>query len=347
MKAVVLREGRLEVDVIDDPTPGPGQVLVRTLACGICGSDLHTVEHGEEMAELSRETAEAAAASGLPTPEALDLSRGLVMGHEFCAEVLELGEGVEAPSVGDRVVSMPVVLDSRGIHPLGYSNEYPGGFGEMMVLSAGLCLRVPDTLDADTAALCEPMAVAVHAVNRAELSPSASVIVVGCGPIGLGVIAAARASGCRRIAATDLSQRRLELAAAFGADEVFDASSRELKEVFATLPPGDVTVFEAVGVPGMIDRIIRAARPGTRVVVVGVCMQEDSFRPLAAVTREVEIRFAFAYRPDEFASTLQRLAEGILDPRPMITATVALDAVPGAFEQLRNPERHAKILVTP
>src|SRR5437868_6983792 len=124
MQAAVMRGGQLVIDDIDDPRPLAGQVVGRTLACGICGSDLHALQHADQMVEMS-------AIGGSPMPgiqgEVMDLSRDVVMGHEYCLEVVEVGENVGNCSVGDIVVSVPITLDPDGLHPVGYSNLYPGG----------------------------------------------------------------------------------------------------------------------------------------------------------------------------------------------------------------------------
>lgn len=347
MRAVVMRNGQLEVDDVDTPTPGPGQVLVRTLACGICGSDLHALRHGEELVEMTAESG-MGTAGGLVDVEVMSLDRDVVMGHEFCAEVVELGENVGNCTVGDRVVSVPMTLDLAGAHPIGYSNEYPGGYGELMVLSDFLALRVPNGLDADRAALTEPMAVGHHAVNRSWARAGDAAVVLGCGPVGLAVIAALRSRDVEPIVAADLSPARRDLAAVLGAHEVVDPADEPAVEAWRRLDGRKrLVIFEAVGVPGMLDEAMRQAPAQSQILVVGVCMQPDSVRPFRAVVKELALQFVFGYDPAEFGETLRRIAEGELDVGPLITGRVDLDGVPGAFADLADPDRHAKILVTP
>jgi threonine dehydrogenase-like Zn-dependent dehydrogenase len=111
-------------------------------------------------------------------------------------------------------------------------------------------------------------------------------------------------------------------------------------------PRGPV-IFECVGVPGVIEEIVTHAPFLSRVVVVGVCMEPDTFRPTMASNKEIELRFSFCYDPAEFRETLHMIARGTVDPRPLITATVGLDGVAAAFDQLRDPEQHAKIIIDP
>src|SRR2546426_6116185 len=177
MRAAVMRNAQLVVDTVPEPVPGSGEVLVRTLACGICGSDLHALRHAPKMVDAARE-------SGLPFT--LDPARDVVMGHEFCAEVLDFGPDTQrALEPGTRVVSMPLAAGASGVQTIGYSNDYPGGYGELMVLSEFLALEVPNGLATEHAALTEPMAVGVHAGAKARFEPGGAPRVGGCGPVGL------------------------------------------------------------------------------------------------------------------------------------------------------------------
>lgn len=347
MRAAVMRGGRLTVDDLPDPRPGAGQVLVRTLACGICGSDLHALAHGHQMVEQMHEAASLAAESGLNT-EIMDLGADVVMGHEFSAEVVELGENVGNCAVGDTVVSMPVVFDPAGIHPLGFANAYPGGYGELMVLNDALCLKVPNGLSPRLAAMTEPMAVGGHAVNRSGIAAGDAAVVLGCGPVGLAVIAALRLHGVETIVGADFSPTRRSLATAMGTSEVVDPSDEPAVDAWRRVDgTSPLVIFEAVGVPGMLDAAIRAAPRNARILVVGVCMSTDTIQPMQAVVRELDIRFALAYDPMEFTETLRLVAEGELDVAPMITGSVGIDGVPGAFDELVDPDAHAKVLIEP
>jgi threonine dehydrogenase-like Zn-dependent dehydrogenase len=345
MRAAIMRGGTLVVDDVPDPSPGPGQILVRTVACGICGSDLHTLQHGDEFVEMSASAKD----PGNPIDvHVMDLTKDVVMGHEYCAEVLELGENTGNSKVGDLVVSMPVTFDLSGVHPIGYSNSYPGGYGELMVLSDLLALGVPNGLSARHAALTEPMAVGRHAVEISRAKPGGSAIVLGCGPVGLAVIAALRQKGVEPIVATDFSPKRRELAGVMGAHEVIDPRQEPAVDAWRRVAgTKDVVIYEAVGVPGMLDDAIRRAPGNAQILVVGVCMETDHLQPSFGVIKELNIQFAFGYQPDEFSDTLRAIAEGEIDVEPLITGTVGVDGVPQAFADLADPEAHAKILVEP
>jgi len=166
--------------------------------------------------------------------------------------------------------------------------------------------------------------------------------------VGLAVIAALRLHGVETIVASDFSPARRALAAAMGASDVVDPAAAAPMDAWRRAgATGAPTIFEAVGVPGMLDDAIKMAPRNASVLVVGVCMQADTVQPMRAILRELTVRFAFAYDLAEFGLTLQRIAEGELAVDPLITGTVDLDGVAGAFDALADPEAHAKILVEP
>ncbi|GGC77458.1 zinc-binding dehydrogenase [Chelatococcus reniformis] len=358
MRAAVFRGGELVVDDVAEPVPGKGQVLVKTLACGICGSDLHALHYAPRMVEASRRV------SGRP---GMDLAQDIVFGHEFCAEVIEHGPGTDKRhKVGTRVCSVPVTFTAAGSATVGYSNIAPGGYAERMVLSEGLMIEVPNGLSDEQAALTEPMAVGWHAVERARLTPNDVPLVIGCGPVGLAVIAGLRIKGVHPILAADFSPARRRLAETMGADIVLDPAEHspytrwqdeatpegfDPENPLARLGVGPQrrpgVVFECVGVPGIIQQIFEGAMRNTRVVVVGVNMESDTIEPFFGITKEIDLQFVLGYTPQEFALALHHLAEGKIDGAPLVTGKVGVEGVKQAFQDLANPEAHAKIMVEP
>lgn len=358
MRAAVMRNKQLVVDNLPIPEPGPGEVLVKTLACGICGSDLHALKHAEKLVEISRRS------GGAFT---MDLSRDIVMGHEFCAEIVDYGPDTKRHlPVGTRVCSMPVLIRPNGVQTVGYSNDNPGGYGEYMRLTEGLLLEVPNGLPTEQAALTEPMAVGLHAVEKARLDKDDVPLVIGCGPVGLAVIAALRLKGAGPIVAADFSPRRRQLAATLGADLVINPAEQSpyqsWREVAVWNDPARVpqlppwvsgpplrpaVIFECVGVPGILDQIMAAAPQGARIVVVGVCMEKDAIEPMFGINKELSLQFVLGYTREEFAATLHYLAEGKIPTAPLITGKVGVEGVAQAFVDLSSPEHHAKILVEP
>lgn len=342
-----MRDWQLRVDDLPDPTPGPGQVLTKVLACGICGSDLHMLQHGAEARRLNEEMAEGAPADPMAM-KMFEPDADTVMGHEFCCLVVEVGPGCSNLKVGDVVVSLPVAFDAEGLHALGYSNRYNGGYAELMVLSEMTGIKVPAGVPAELAALTEPLAVGVHAVAKSRIVKGESAIVLGAGPVGLACVAELRMRGIGPIVVADFSAKRRELAAQLGADVVVDPRETPAIEAWRKIDGGSqLVIFEAVGVPGMIQQAMRMAPRGARILVVGACMQEDRIQPMLGIGRELNIQFVLGYEPLEFSGALEAIAEGKTDLSPWLTGTVNVDGVPQAFADLANPETHAKILVVP
>jgi threonine dehydrogenase-like Zn-dependent dehydrogenase len=269
---------------------------------------------------------------------------------------------------------------------IGLSPRAAGAYAERVVVSESMMVPVPNGLSADLAALTEPMAVAWHAVRRGEVAKRDVAIVIGCGPVGLGVICVLKAQGVKTIVASDFSPGRRALAKACGADVVVDPAAdspfaswkdygfigdtrgglslvMETREKLGKLPvpwwhawrlaerlglaPPRPVIFECVGVPGVLQRIIDGAPLTSRVVVAGVCMAPDKIEPAVAINKEVDLRFVFAYTPLEYRDALHAIADGRLNCASLVTGTVGLAGVEGAFAALRDPEKHAKILIDP
>jgi threonine dehydrogenase-like Zn-dependent dehydrogenase len=247
---------------------------------------------------------------------------------------------------------------------LGYSNRLPGGFAERMLLTEAMVLEVPNGLPTDQAALTEPFAVGEHAVAMARLDPNSVCMVVGCGPVGLAVIAALKARGHGPVVATDYSPRRRAAAEKLGAHLVIDPSKespharwdsygvpvqRAAQSMARMMGKsfGRPVVFECVGAPGILQTLIEASPAGAQIVVAGVCMETDKIEPAIAITKEMELTFVFGYTPDEFAHTLRQISEGIIDVSSVVTGKVGLAGVAEAFVTLGDPESHVKILVEP
>jgi len=340
MKAAILRNKAMVVDEIDDLEPGPGQVLVETIACGICGSDLHTVDHGHDLVQASLD-------AGRDTL-LFDPARDLVMGHEMSVRIIGLGAGVDSVNEGDAMAAMPMLLGTDGVHVPGYDNDYPGGYCERMLLSPEALLPIPNGLDPAVAALTEPMAVGLHAVNESAIAPGRQAVVVGAGPVGLAIIAALISAGRRPVIVSDFSPTRRALAEQLGADVIVDPAKQS---VFEALKPTDATdapvIFEAVGVPGMIDELMRTAPDRSQILVAGVCLPPDSFHPIYGIYKHLSLQFVLGWTPEEFAASLHNLAEGKIDGTAFVTGEVDLDGVPQAFRDLANPDDHVKILVRP
>jgi threonine dehydrogenase-like Zn-dependent dehydrogenase len=358
MRAAIFRGGEIVVDEIAEPRPAAGQVLVKTLACGICGSDLHARKHAHRMVELTKH---------FPGRKPMDLARDVVFGHEFCCEVLDHGPGTQRKhKPGTRICSLPALITAAGPQAIGYSNDNIGGYAERMLLSEPLLLEVPNGLSPEHAALTEPLAVGVHAVAKANIRGGEVPLVIGCGPVGLAVIAALRIKGVHPIIAADYSPARRALAEKMGADVVVDPARTQpfaswaehaamSPEEKAARPPMQAflpalkpaLIFECVGVPGLLQQVFEGAPRDARVVVVGVCMETDRSEPMLAILKELNVQYVLAYTLDEFTASLRMLAEGQVDAASLVTGRVGIDGVAQAFSDLANPETHTKIMVEP
>jgi threonine dehydrogenase-like Zn-dependent dehydrogenase len=378
VRAVGCTQGALEVFELAEQPLGRGQVRLRVLRCGICGSDLHARHGCDDWAAL---------AAKLGYDRFMRSEERVVFGHEFSGEIAEYGPGCKRSlPEGAPVVALPLLRGNAGVDAIGLSVHAPGAYAEQVVVHEPLTMAVPNGLGPDVAALTEPMAVALHAVRRSEVKKRGVAIVIGCGPVGLAVILLLKARGVRTVVASDFSPGRRALASACGADVVIDPAhgspydgpagrdhirdwpaATELlvgtREKLGRLPfgwwhawrlaeslgaaPKHPVIFECVGMPGVIESIVQDAPLLSRVVVVGVCVGADQITPAMAINKEIDLRFVLGYTPLEFRDTLMMLAEGEVDPRPMMTGSVGLDGVAAAFEALGDPERHAKILIDP
>ena len=378
MKAVICQNKKLSVEDRAALKPAKGQVLLDVLRCGICGSDLHMRHHCDHMDTLSRRVGYERVATSKDE---------LVFGHEFCGEILDHGKGANRKlKTGTIVCAVPLLRNGKHVDLTGLSPYAPGAYAEQVLVEESLIVPVPNGLSPDRAALTEPMAVALHAVNRSEIKKGEVGIVIGCGPVGLAVICMLKAKGVKTIIASDFSKGRRELAKRCGADVVVNpketspykdwkkygfigtvpqmlelgVSTREklgrlpvpwrhtwrLGEALGLMPKRPV-IFECVGVPGILQTILDGAPLTSRVIVVGVCMQPDTIEPTMGINKEIDLRFVLGYTPLEYRDALHLLADGKVNGDPLITGTVGLAGVDGAFNALGDPETHAKILINP
>jgi threonine dehydrogenase-like Zn-dependent dehydrogenase len=356
MRAAVFSEGRFKVENLPTPVPGAGQILVRPLVCGICGSDLHTRHHAHRLADLLHR----AGFRGFMSPD-----RPVVLGHEFCCEVLDYGTDCNRKIPrGQRVIGLPFMADPAGVVLLGYSNSYNGAFAEQMILQESATFAVPDHVPTDVAALAEPLAVAVHAVNAANADGSCAFVVYGCGPVGLFVIARLRHLGLGPILAVDPDPARRQFAERVGADVVTAPSPERVggwwHERGAPLGVSDASaaraaglagrrpiIFECVGKPGLLKSIAEEAPVGASMIVVGLCMNADSIEPAYLIQKEIAMRFVFAYNAEEFAEAADMLAKNPDRVAPLVTGHETLDRVTQAFDTLEQGGSQAKVLIIP
>lgn len=339
MKAAVFHElGKpLAVEDVPEPTPAPGDLVVRVASCGICGTDLHS----------------ASLPPGLPN--------GTVMGHEFAGEVVDVGrEALGDWKVGDRVCALPFIGCGRCAACLTGDaiqcpevlttglGQVPGGYSEFVRVGSSEALHLPESVSFEDGATVEPLSVGLHAVNAAQLARGQNVLVIGAGPIGLATALWARFFGARVVAVSEKSAGRLALAAEFGATHGIDTEKEDVASVFrAAAGAAPDVIFECVGVPGIIQECIGLAPVRGRIVVVGVCAQPDTIVPVLAVVKELSFQFVVAYLKSDFAFSLDMLASGRVQSSPMVTDRVRFDTFSEAFEALKHPTTQCKVLLDP
>ncbi|MGE0482691.1 MAG: alcohol dehydrogenase catalytic domain-containing protein [Gammaproteobacteria bacterium] len=332
----------LTIEQVPDPEVSTGDLVIAVHRCGICGSDLHMADmHGPDTGMAA-------------------LPAGTVMGHEFAGEVVAVGREAGDFKVGDRVTAMPYIACGRCAACLtgfGYRcanacysalGQEPGGYAEYMRVGAAETLRLPDGVDDALGAFVEPFAVGLHGVNAARLRPGERVLIMGAGPVGLACAAWARHFGARDVIFSDFSAARRALAERIGATATVDPGSESVpgacKRIAGRRP--DV-ILECVGVPGTQQLAMDYAPMGGRIVVLGVCMAPDRIQPVKALTKELQINYAYMYSRQEFELTIDALDRERIDPSPMLTRTVGFADFAAAFEGLKTDKTACKVMLNP
>ena len=345
MRAAVFRAPgeRLAIESVADPRPGVDDLVLKVMACGICGSDLHMSEVCDTAGGMK------------PLPA------GAVMGHEFSGEIVEIGAGVRGRwKVGQRVTALPFIgcgqcaacLSGQG-HRCA-SVQYAGmgglsgGYADYVRVAGHETLALPDGVSWEAGAMVEPLAVGLHAVEAGHLKPGDAVLVIGAGPVGLSVALWCRQFGARHVIVSDLSPDRLALAASCGATDGIDARRENVVERFKRIAGGrpDI-VFDCVGVPGSQQLAMDYAPTNGRIVVAGVCMQPDRIVPVKAITKELTVAYVYMYGRKDFALAIEMLDRGRIDASAMLTGEVGFSDFPAAFDSLRSDKSQCKVLLRP
>lgn len=341
MKAAIIENGQVRVGEMPDPVPGLGQALVRTHSCGLCASEAHFLHAGANIIDLSRRL-------GGPYA-ALDFARPFVPGHEFVGEVLDYGPGSKRTvKPGRKVTSVPI-MRTGGTHAvIGFSHDCPGGFGELMLLDENIMFEVPSDLDDDHAAMIEPLAVGLEHARRGRPDKGDAALVLGCGAIGLGVIAGLKMMGIAPIVAADFHESRRQQALAMGAHIAVDP--REI-DPYAPLPDFGGRrvnlIYENVGQPGMLQRIIEAAPFDGRIVMGGYCMEAEHLLVFAAQNKRLNIQFAGGEEPQDMDLAMRAIADGRIDVTPWIGARIGLGEVAQALSEMSGPAAPVRSVVDP
>lgn len=349
MRAVALRNGELALREVPTPEPGSGQVLVRTLACAVCASDHHYMDHPE----VSR-----ADRSGMRV-DAPD--HDVVMGHEFCAEVVAYGpDTVQAWPVGTHVTSTPALIGTGPMRIIGMAPDAPGGFGEYLLLTEFLAREVPADVEPERIALNDAMAVGWgYSRIGVEGEPEAGSVplVLGLGAIGLSVVVGLRHRGSGPIVVSDYSPSRRALAAELGADVVVDPAERSPWEAWREVAwgaPEEVfdrialagrptqVVYEMVGRDGMLGEIVDRCEIGARILSCGGAAS-DTIATTTAHTKGLNLQIGGSPELDDWYGCLDAIVDGTLDPMPLLGEVVGLDDLHAAIERARRPDAPVRI----
>lgn len=341
MKAAYIQNGKVETGTFEDPIPGTGQALVRTHSCGMCASEAHFLHAGQNVIDLSRQF-------GGPYAQ-LNFDKPFVPGHEYVGEVLDYGPGSERRvKVGRRVTSVPIMRAGGSHKVIGFSHECPGGFGELMLLDETMLLEVSDSLEDDLAAMIEPLAVGLEHARRGNLRAGDVPLVLGCGAIGLGVIAGLKLLGAGPIIAADFHPGRRELAIRMGADIAIDPRETDPYGPLPDLGARRVNlIYENVGQKGMLGRIIAAAPFDGRIVMGGYCMEEEAMFVFAAQNKRLNIQFAGGEEPQDMDLAMRAIADGRIDVRSWLGERIGVSGVADAMTKMSGPEAPVRTVVDP
>jgi L-iditol 2-dehydrogenase len=342
MKALLLSKYRsLEIAEVPTPGVGAGEVLIRVGACGICGSDVHGYD----------------GSSGRRIPP-------IVMGHEAAGRIAAVGAGVTGLAEGDRVTLDSTIYcgacgycrrdevnlcDHRQV--LGVScGDYSraGAFAEFVVVPARVVYRLPESISFAEAAMLEAVAVAIHAVSLAEISAESAALVVGAGTIGVLILQALRAAGCRRVSVSDVDATRLKMAKELGATDVLSANEDTVAHILQRTGGVGVDVaMEAVGRNETANAAIASVRKGGTVVLVGNISPDVTLPLQKVVTRQIRLQGSCA-SAGEYPQAIALMASGAIRVKPLITAIAPLADGPQWFERLYAGEPNLlKVVLTP
>ena len=357
MQALVLRGvGDLVLQEVPKPAIGPGEVLVRVRACGICGSDLRYLQGHNPWAKQTL---------GVDAPN----PPNMILGHEVAGEIVEVGQGVSPGRIGQRVALLAykgcgvcrycrsgrenLCQDTLHLgHGAGWGERefYPGGMATYCPVWSEMAYELPPEISFDAATLLDGLGVAVRAVNRARLAPMENVVVLGAGPIGLLIMQVAHGYGARRVICTEISERSIEVARACGADRVLDARRGDaVAAIFAeTGGEGVDVVFDTVGAADTFGQGLEMLARGGRLVAVAI--KPDAVQVRAALLSGERTITTTANSPyPDFSQAIDLLASGRMNAAPMLTHRFPIERGLEAFETALSREATGavKVVINP
>ncbi len=334
MKAVrMYKPGDLRVEDVPKPVPTDDQVLLKVMACGVCGSDIPRVNvYGAYIAPLT-------------------------VGHEFSARVEEVGKNIKNFKVGDRVTVPPLMpcykceWCEKGIYSLCKDYDYfgsrsDGAMAEYVCSPEANLMKLPDNVDYLDAATTDPCANAIHGLNQAKLQEGETVAVYGAGPIGLFAVQCAKAFGAKTVISIDLGEKKLDVAKECGADYVIDSLTQNAVEEIKKITDGKMAdvVLDITGAPPAQINAINSTGKMGRIVLVGI-----SHKGLSLGEKEVDTimrsqisligswnSFTKPFPGYDWTESLKLFSEGKITSKPMLSHMLTLDEAPGIFKQIAD-----------
>ncbi|MFO8081705.1 MAG: alcohol dehydrogenase catalytic domain-containing protein [Armatimonadota bacterium] len=346
--AVVVEAHNVEIREIDRPSPAPGEALVKVEAVGVCGSDLHAYEGSQPFFQY---------------PE--------IGGHEVVGEVVEVNEYADGPpQIPGRNQTLPpqegmrVVLDPsmpcgecypcrtgrynccENMQVLGV--HAPGAFAEYFLAPLGCLHAISEDVSADAAVMAEPLSIGVQSSSRGRVTMEDTVLIIGAGTIGLSVLQVCKSRGAR-VAVSDLSDGRLEIASGLGADAVVNPSAGDLREALVDFAgeSGPAVVIEAVGKPVTVRQALEVVAASGRVVMLGLCSEEICIEGALMVRKELDF-LGSRLHGGTMPQAIGLIEQGEVQPEELVTHHMKLDELEQAFElMIAEPDTTLKVILTP
>lgn len=333
-----LGKGSFEVRQAPELHPGPGEVVIKNMVCGVCGTDVH-IFHGE--------------------PGSADVNPPVVLGHEYSGEVVEVGEGVTALKPGDHVTVDPNIYCGECVYcrngkkqlcetmqAVGVTRD--GGFGEYSLVPAAQAFKLGDSVPYEAGAMAEPVACCLHGIDLAGIKAGDRVCIVGGGAIGLIMLQLAKLSGASSLVLSEPNEKRRQVALSLGADAAIDPTASDAGSAYeAALGDGADVVIECVGNNAAVKSAFQLAKKGATIVLFSVPKVDATFDlPLFDVyKKELTIRGSFV-NPDTHERAVRLINSGKLDFTSIITHRFNLDQLPEAIAMQMSSES-IKVVVCP
>jgi (R,R)-butanediol dehydrogenase/meso-butanediol dehydrogenase/diacetyl reductase len=334
----------IRIEEVEEPQPRAGEVKVKVAHNGICGTDLHEYYAG---------------ANAIPvTPHPLTgISAPVIIGHEFSGTIVEVGDGVTTSSTGDRVAVRPTLTCGkcpacrRGLSHICQKLAFAGisassgGLSEFVVIPAENIHTLPEQVSLELGALVEPMAVSYHAIARSRATSEDAVVILGAGPIGIGLYLALAAQGYSRIVVSEVSAERRNAISALGAEHVIDPTEQDLASTVRTLSDGDgaAAVFDAAGAGAAFDSGLPTLAPRGQMIVVALHEHAFSFNPSSLLLQENEVLTSCVYDDADYSAVIQHMATGAYDTSGWVEHA-PMNQLHEAYEDLRAG-RKVKVLI--